>query len=61
MSSVTAPDWNHSSVMPPSMQMAGMPASMARKLAGQCSIPVEATSTLMSDFIMLSQTAAGGS
>ena len=34
---------------------------MARKFAGECSMPVDATSTLMSDRIMLSQTTAGGS
>ena len=35
MSSVTAPDWNISSVMPPSMQIDGMPAAIALKLAGR--------------------------
>ena len=43
------------------MQMAGIPAAMAVKFAWECSMPVEATSTLKSDFIMLSQTAVGGS
>ena len=61
MSSVIAPDCSHSSVIPPSRQIAGIPASIARKLAGEWSMPVEATSTLMSDDIMLSHTAAGGS
>jgi hypothetical protein len=61
MSSVTAPDWNHSSVMPPSMQIDGIPAAMAVKLAWLCSMPVEASSTLKSDFIMASHTAEGGS
>ena len=61
MSSVTAPDWNHSSRMPPSMQIDGMPAAIALKLALLCNIPVEASSTLKSDFIMASHTAKGGS
>jgi len=34
------------------MQIDGMPAAMAVKLACECSMPVEASSTLKSDFIM---------
>ena len=61
MSSATAPDWNISSVMPPSMQIAGMPAPIAAKLAGECSMPVEASRMLKSDFSIASHTAFGGS
>jgi hypothetical protein len=36
-------------------------AAMARQLAAQCSMPVEARSTLASDLIIASHAASGGS
>jgi hypothetical protein len=43
------------------MQIAGMPAAMARKFAELCSMPVEAMRTFTVDWSIASHTAGGGS